>query len=275
MEYRIVYSTYFYCERIGNFNGMLDPRHISPIQALAGELALFAIMVGLTIVSLNLPLGVSAVVFVIVMVLISLASYLTTYYPRVSIEDQKKADFLRQYLKFVINDYEQTYNTDYNVRANVMIPYKALRIGLIRGTLPFVSYDTYLRMWSWEGGGEDKDIESHEGGQADETGLKWNLKSPPQGNCGRAFINHQVRTAARKRSDEKWEVGEELTEHQKQVTRQVNSVLSAPIRQSDGEEPVAVFNLDAAAWIDETNFRDNEVKQYVAEEYAEPIGRLL
>lgn len=156
-----------------------------------------------------------------------------------------------------------------------MIPYKILSIGTKRNVIPFVSYETYLQIWSWSGGGENQDIESHHGGSSDETLLKWSVESPPEGNCGRAYVNRQVRAAGRKRSQEDWDDEEELTDHQKSVTQQVNSVLSAPIRRPDSDDPVAVFNLDTACPIEETNLTDDKVKRYVAEEYAEPIGRLL
>ena len=158
---------------------MLDPRHISPLQALFGQLLLFAIMVGLTMISLDLSIGFSIIVFIIAMAIISVANYLTIFHPRVSLEDQKKAAFLKTYLNFVINDYEQHYDVDYDVRANIMVPYKILSFGTKRRVIPFVSYDDHLKIWSWAGGGEGTGIESHEGGLTDETRIKWRIKSPP------------------------------------------------------------------------------------------------
>lgn len=75
-------------------------------------------MVGLTVLSLNLDILASVILFAIAMGVISLSSYLVIFHPRVSLEDQKKASFLNRHLDFVIRDYERRFDPDYDVRVN-------------------------------------------------------------------------------------------------------------------------------------------------------------
>lgn len=253
---------------------MLDARQISPIQAFLGEVLLLTLLSTLTIASFSWSFWISVLAIIPVVIIAVLISYLLTYHPRVSLEDQKKSSFLKQYLRLVISDYESKYDPDYDIRVNIMIPYRVLSLGSKRDAIPFISYNKYLKIWAWAGGGDNNDIKAHDTGSSDETKIKWSIENPPEGNCGRAFVQHQVRAAGRKGKDDEWDL-EQIAEHQAQATNQVNSVLSAPIRPPGNNEPIAVLNLDAAAPIDETNFTKDEVKRFVAEEYAEPIGTLL
>lgn len=247
-------------------------RQISPRTQLIAEILIFVIPAGSAILLSSLSRRNKIIAFGGAVVVAATVKFFLVYSPRVTFKEQKVTAFLDHHLELLISDFENKYDTDYDIRANVMIPQRRRSIAYGDNGFEYVS-EKYLQIAYCAGGGPDKDIKKHSTGDQDETETKWSIEQPVEGNCGRAFVAREVRVAGRNPSEDTWDM--ETTGPQDAATQQVNCIMSIPIRKPSGGDPIAVLNLDASVTDDETDFRDRDFQKEVAERYAEPIGTLL
>jgi len=251
---------------------MVHGRQISPRLQLLAEVLIFVIPAGSAILLSPLSTRNKIIAFLLAVVIAAIVKYFLVYSPRVSFKEEKVTAFLDHHLEILISDFQNHFDADYDLRANVMIPQQ--RRSIIHGEngLEYQN-EKYLQIAYWAGGGPDQDIDKYGTGDRAETNTEWSIRKPAQGNCGQAFVAKEVRVAGRKPSQNSWDL--ETTDFQDKATRQVNCIMSIPIRKPSGGEPVAVLNLDVSVPDHQTNFRDEEMETEVAERYAEPIGILL
>jgi hypothetical protein len=251
---------------------MVHGRQISPRIQLIAEILIFVVPAGSAILLSGLSRRNKILVFAGAVLIAAIVKFFLVYSPRVTFKEQKVTAFLDHHLELLISDFENRFDTDYDIRANVMIPQKSRSITHGDNGFEYVN-EKYLQIAYCAGGGPDKDVKKHSTGDRDETETKWSIDQPVQGNCGRAFVAKEVRVAGRDPSKDTWDM--ETTTPQDMATKQVNCIMSIPIRKPSGGDPVAVLNLDAPVTDEETNFRDEDMQKEVAEKYAEPIGTLL
>lgn len=251
----------------------MGDRYINPRVQLFSEVLIVTVPIATALALSNLSRRDTAIGFILAILAVGIVKYFLIYSPRISFKEQKVTSFLDHHLEMIINDYQHRYDTDYDVRANVMLPQSQRRLSYGNNGLEYTRHK-YLQIAYCAGGGSDKDIQRHDAGDRDETETAWSINKPVEGNCGRAFAAKKVRVAGRQSSVNSWS-GHETTIDQDEVTKSVNSIMSIPIRKPSGDTPVAILNIDASVRIEDTNFRDDEVQEELAERYAEPIGILL
>lgn len=262
---------------------MPGKRYISPRARYVAELLLFVVPTAVAFFLSELPVTYKIFGFLGATVLAGSGKYVLVFRENVALIETKRTEFLDQQLELVVNDYAERYDTEYDIRANVMLPQEERSFTQQnpedrRHILYYIfniEYEKsrFLQIAYCAGGGADKDICEHDCGDHDETTTEWSIEKPVQGNCGRAFTAEEIRAAGRLPSEDEWPG--ETTEEQDRDTGPVNSILSVPIWKSECDEVGAVLNIDAHAPLRETNFQDDSVQADVEERYANQLGQVL
>jgi hypothetical protein len=262
---------------------MARKRYVSPRAQYVAELALFVIPTAVAFFLSGLPFIYKIGGFLGATVLAGSGKYVLIFRESVALVERKRTEFLDQQLELIVNDYSQRYDTEYDIRANVMIPQeeRSFTQQNPKSRRHFLYYifnieyekSRFLQIAYCAGGGPDKDICEHDCGEHDETTTEWSIEKPVQGNCGRAFTAEEIRVAGRLPGEDEWPG--ETTEEQDRDTGPVNSILSVPIWKPGGDEVGAVLNIDAHAPLRETNFQNDSVQADVEERYAEQLDQLL
>ncbi len=245
--------------------------YIGPKREFAVEILTLTVPTVVAVVLADLSIGLSIFLVVFVIAATSVIKYLAIFSPRIQYREEKLTTFFDRFLEIAVVDFEDRFQPAYDIRINVMRPQHKWVFSVDSGKI--VRRKKYLQIAYHAGGGPKKSIAAHDSRRRDETQAEWGIKRPPEGNCGRAFVEQQTRVATRGSTSDTWD-NQQTTGQQDTVTTEVNSILSVPVTRPDEENPVAVLNIDAPVSAAESNFDDREVKQ-AAEEYADLVGILL
>jgi hypothetical protein len=189
--------------------------------------------------------------------------YVTVHLPLVSFRDRELTTLLDHYLELMVIDYKRKYPGNYRLRANIMIPDSDLNIRF-KGPGRGPNREQFLQIGYDSGGYAEMELRR-----------RWRLG---QGCVGKSYKNNEQRVAARRTNETTWGTEWEMNPEQVKATEEVNSVLCTPIYKPGDEtkdEPIAILSLDSSDTVSEAGFKEEEIQDMVAREYANRIGILL
>ncbi len=97
-------------------------RYISPGKQFLAEVLLFVVPTAVAFFLSDLSFTSKIAWFSVATVCAAGGKYVFIYRNSVALRGKERTNFLDHHLELVVNDYAERYDTDYDVRANIMIP---------------------------------------------------------------------------------------------------------------------------------------------------------
>lgn len=183
-----------------------------------------------------------------------IATYVLQYTPYIRLKNDTKSDLVSFALEDLLRKYDsQVADADCELRANVMIAEKRFSTGL----LP--TRESYLTMKYDAGNYPDAEREQE--------------YVVGEGCAGTCFAENDPTYYP---SDCGAQIEESLSATKREITEEIDSILSVPIYSNNNteREPIGVLNIDSPQPLSDTGF-DKEVAQTLAMRHASVVGDII